>query len=102
MSDKGKTIVNDKQAYEKKLQAQLDEWTVEIDRLKAKASGLEADAQLEYNQRIDDLHNMQEAAGERLDELRKAGDDAWEDLKGGVDEAWTELEEAFLKAKSRF
>lgn len=94
--------MNDKQAYEKKLQAQLDEWSAEIDRLKAKASDLEADAQLEYNSRVESLITMQEAASERLEELRKAGDDAWEDLKGGADEAWTKLEEAFLQAKSRF
>lgn len=94
--------MNEKQAYEKKIQAQLDEWSVEIDRLKAKAEGLEADAQLEYHKRIDELRAMRETASERLDELRKSGDDSWEDLKGGVDEAWTQLEAAFLKAKSRF
>ena len=94
--------MNDKQAYEKKLQAQLEEWSAEIDRIKAKATDLEADAQLEYNERIEALEAMRDAAAERLDELRKAGDDAWEDLKGGVDEAWTKLQEAFLQAKSRF
>ena len=94
--------MNDKQAYEKKLQAQLEEWSADIDRLKAKATDLEGDAQLEYNRRIKDLKSMRDAAAERLDELRAAGNGAWEDLKGGVDEAWTELEEAFLKAKSRF
>jgi len=94
--------MNDKQAYEKKLQARLDEWSAEIDRLKARAKDLEADAQLEYNKRIEDIQSMQQAAREKLEELRKSGDDAWEDLKGGVDEAWTRLEEAFLKARSRF
>lgn len=94
--------MNDKQAYEKKIEARLEEWSAEIDRLTAKASELEADAQLEYNRRIEALKTMQEAAAEKLEELRKSGDDAWEDLKGGVDEAWTKLEEAFLQAKSRF
>jgi len=94
--------MNDKQAYEKKLQAQLDEWSAKIDRLKARATDLEADAQLEYNKRIEAIQTLQEAARERLGELRKSSDDAWEDLKGGVDEAWTKLEEAFLQARSRF
>ena len=31
-----------KEAYEQKLQAQLDEWSAEIDKLKAKADGAEA------------------------------------------------------------
>ena len=94
--------MSDKHAYEKKLQAQLDEWSAEIDRLKARADALEADAQLEYQRRIDELAAMREAAGERLEELRNASDDAWEDIKAGADEAWTQLEKAFLSAKSRF
>ncbi len=94
--------MNDKQAYEKKLQARLDEWSAEIDHLKARAADLEADAQLEYNKRIEGLQSLQKDAANRLEELRKSSHDAWEDLKGGVDEAWTKLEEAFLQAKSRF
>ncbi|MGD2171524.1 MAG: coiled coil domain-containing protein [Gammaproteobacteria bacterium] len=94
--------MSEKHAYEKKLQAQLDEWSAEIDRLKAKADALEADAQIEYNQRIDDLVAMRKAADERLEELRNASDDAWEDLKAGADEAWSSLEKAFLSARSRF
>jgi len=94
--------MNDKQAYEKKIQAQLDEWSAEIDHLKAKTTDLEADMQLEYNKRIEDLQNMRQAAADRLDELRKSGDDAWRDLKVGVDAAWTRLEEAFEQARSRF
>jgi hypothetical protein len=33
-----------KEAYEQKLQAQLDEWGAEIDKLKAKSDNAEADA----------------------------------------------------------
>lgn len=94
--------MSEKHAYEKKLQARLDEWSAEIEILKAKADSLEADAQLEYQRRIDDLDAMREAASERLEELRNAGDDAWQDLKAGADEAWTRLEQAFLSARSRF
>ena len=44
-----------KEAYEKKLQAQLDEWGAEIDKLKAKADKAEADAQLDYYKEIEEL-----------------------------------------------
>ena len=36
-----------KEAYERKLQAQLNEWSAEIDRLQAKAQGASADLQIE-------------------------------------------------------
>ena len=91
-----------KDAYEKKLQGQLDEWKAEIDKLKTKADSAEADAQLKYYKQIEELRAMQEAAGQKLDELKQAGDDAWEDLKAGMDSAWDSLSSAVKSATSRF
>ena len=47
--------MNEKELYQQKKQAQLDEWKAEVDKLKAKASGASADAQLELNREIDTL-----------------------------------------------
>ena len=91
-----------KDAYEKKLQAQLDEWGAEIDKLKAKADNAEADAQLEYYKQIEEFRSMQEEATNKLAELKDAGDDAWEDLKAGIDSAWDSLGNALKSARSRF
>lgn len=91
-----------KDAYEKKLQAQLSEWRAEIERLKAKAQHAEGDAELAYYKELEELRSRQDAARDRLDELREAGDDAWEDLKAGLDKAWDDLGEAVRKAMSRF
>jgi uncharacterized coiled-coil DUF342 family protein len=91
-----------KEAYEKKLQAKLDEWSAEIDKLKAKADSAEADVQLEYYKQIEDLRSMQDAAGKKLDELKAAGDNAWEGLKAGTDSAWDSLSSSIKSAVSRF
>ena len=91
-----------KKEYEQKLQAQLDEWGAEIEKLKAKADGLEADKKLEYYQEIEELRSMQESAQEKLTELKNASDDAWQDLKAGIDSAWDSLGDAFKSATSRF
>ncbi len=91
-----------KKAYQKKLQAQLDEWSVEIEKLQAKADKAEADAQLEYYKEIEELRSMQEAASSKLAELKDAGDDAWEDLKAGLDSAWNSLGNALRSATNRF
>lgn len=91
-----------KEAYEKKLQAQLDEWGAEIDKLKAKADAAEADAKLEYYKEIEELQSMQEAASKKLDELKASGGDAWEDLKAGIDNAWDSLSKSVKSAVSRF
>lgn len=91
-----------KDAYEKKLKAQLDEWGAEIDKLKAKADGAEAEAQLEYYKHVEKLRSMQMAAHEKLSELQKASDDAWEDLKAGIENARDSLGGAVKSAASKF
>ncbi len=91
-----------KEAYQKKLEAQLVEWSLEIDKLKAKADKAEADAQLEYYKHIEELRTTQEAAHSKLAELKEANDDAWEDIKAGVDNAWDSLGNALKSAALRF
>lgn len=94
--------MSEKEAYEKKLQAQLDEWGAEIDRLKAKADAAGADAQLEYNKQLDELRSKRAAANEKLAELKATSGDAWEDLKDGITKAWGSLSDAMKSAKDRF
>ena len=91
-----------KEAYEKKLQAQLDEWRLEIDKLKAKADKAEADAQLKYYKQIEDLRSRREEVKGKLDKLKASSGDAWKDLKGGIDSAWDALNDALKSARSRF
>lgn len=91
-----------REAYENKLESQLSEWKIEIDKLKAKADKAEADAQIKYYKQIESLQAKQKAAGEKLAELKKAGEDAWQDLKTGVQSAWDSMEEAMNSARTRF
>lgn len=98
----GRTNMGMKEAYERKLQAQLDEWTAEIDKLKAKADKAEADTQLEYYKQIEELRVKQETAKEKLGELKEAGENAWEDLKAGINSAWDSLGNALKTAADRF
>lgn len=91
-----------KEAYAKRVQAQLDEWDADIQKLKAKADKASADAEIEYQKQIDKLKRQREKAGHRLSELKAAGSDAWEDLKDGVESATRALSEAIDSSASRF
>jgi multidrug resistance efflux pump len=94
--------MNMKEAYQKKLQAQLAEWSAEIDLLKAKAHSAEADVRLEYYKQIEELQSMRESASRKITELKEANDDAWEELKAGMDSAWNSLSKAVKSARSKF
>lgn len=94
--------MDQKDAYEKKMKAQLEEWSAEIDRLAARAEKADADARIELNKEIDSAKSKMDAANEKLSELSDAGDEAWEDLKNGIDGAWSSLGTALEAAKSRF
>ena len=91
-----------KEAYEKRLEAELDEWSAEIDRLKAKADQTEAETRLKYYEEIEEFRELQQSTRDKLDEMRAAGDDAWEDLKAGVDSAKDSMTNALRSAASRF
>lgn len=91
-----------KQAYEKKYQAQLDEWRAEIDKLRAKAEQADADTRIKYQKQIEELRAMQDDGVAKLEELRRAGNDAWLDLKIGMDSAWDSFNTALKSARSRF
>lgn len=94
--------MKDKELYQQKKQAQLDEWKAEVDKLKAKASGASADAQLEMNKQIKALETKIEENKAKLSELAKAGEDAWESIKDGVESAWDSMKSAVSDTAKKF
>lgn len=44
--------MNEKELHRQKYQAQLDEWKAEVAKLKARAAGVKADAQIELSQHL--------------------------------------------------
>lgn len=94
--------MDDKSAYRQKLEARLDQWRADIDKLQSKAREASADARLEYDKQIDTLRKQQDQAREKLGNLDEAGDDAWKDLKSGFEKAWDDLGTAVKNARERF
>lgn len=91
-----------RQAYIDKIQARLNEWDAEIEKLTAQADEAGADAKIRYEKQVDDLKKRQKEAQLKLDDMRKAGEDAWDDMKAGVEDAWKSLEKGIKDATSRF
>jgi chromosome segregation ATPase len=94
--------MTDKELYQQKKQAQLDTWKAEVDKLKARASELSADAQLEMGKHIETLDGKIEEGKTKLSELAQAGEEAWPPLKEGVESAWDTLKSAVSDAAAKF
>lgn len=94
--------MSDKKLQEQKKQAQLDEWKAEVDKLKAKASGASADAQLELNKEIEALEAKIAQRKAKLDEVVDDSKEAGEALKDGGGSAWDSIKSAFRNAAGKF
>lgn len=91
-----------KESYEDKLQARLDQWGAEIDKLKAEADEADADMKIELYEEIEALRSMQAEASNKLVDLKDASEDVWEDMKAGIENAWDSLGSTVKSLASKF
>jgi chromosome segregation ATPase len=91
-----------KEAYQKKLEAQLSEWDAKLDVLSARAQKATADARIAYENELESLKAKRAAARETLEELGRRSGTAWEDMKDGVEKAWADMGKAIDKIAARF
>lgn len=95
----------DREKHLEKLEGRLKEWGGEIEKLRAKADRLGAQAGARYRSQVEELKVRQDAARQKLQELGRSGGEAWDDLKSGAESALEELkkgvEGAVAKLKKR-
>ncbi|MDX1561910.1 MAG: coiled coil domain-containing protein [Gammaproteobacteria bacterium] len=91
-----------RQAYEDRLEAELDGWRADIDKLKAKADKADAEARIKYHEQIDELEKRRATIEQQLGELKTASDAAWGDIKSGAEKTRRAMSEALKSAASRF
>lgn len=94
--------MEEKNAYQKKLQAKLDEWQADIDKMMAKAKQASADSQIKYEKQIEELRARRDEMAEQLEKLQKSQSAAWLDMKAGAEKAWDDMNTAMRKAWDRF
>ncbi|MBE0594451.1 MAG: coiled coil domain-containing protein [Gemmatimonadales bacterium] len=91
-----------KEAYRKKLEAQLAQWDAKLDLWSANARKTTADARINYENELESLKGKRAAAQKKLEELGKRSENAWEDMKDGVEKAWDEMGKAMDRVAARF
>ncbi len=93
--------MNERELYRQKKQAQLDEWSAEIQKIKARASKAGADAQLKIDKQVAALEKRIQEGKLELSQLGTASEEAWGSLKTGIEEAWGSMKSAVQDASSK-
>jgi len=97
-------------AFEKKLSAQIEQWKKELDEMEKQAQADEARAesekagaelQQETISRVKDLRARVDKARKQLEALQQSGDDAWQGLKSNAEKTPKDLQDAFSSGNSQ-
>jgi chromosome segregation ATPase len=92
----------DVQIKTEKLEEQLKEWGVDLEKLKSRANKARAEAKTEIDREITSLRARLNEAQKKLAALKTAGDAASVEMRKGVENAWVELRKAFESATAKF
>ena len=91
-----------KEAYKKKLEAQLNEWSAQITLLSAKAKNKGADVNLQLAKTLEDLQAKQGAVTKKIKELDEAGSEAWDSVRVTAEKVLNDLKKGVGEALSKF
>lgn len=91
-----------KQAFQEKLETQIQDWDAKLADLRAKTQETTAEIRADYEKQFEMLTEKRNAAQAKMQELRSRAGDVWEDLKGGTEKAWDEMQKALDQIAKRF
>lgn len=91
-----------KEVYKRKMEAQIDEWKAETEKLNAKARKIKADGEMKLYGEIDKLEAKRIDLEARLKKFDDSGKNAWKEIQEGIERAGKELRESIDKAMEKF
>jgi hypothetical protein len=84
-----------RERFMEKVQAQLDEWSLRVDRLAAEAERLTGGAKREAQERLRHLSGKLDSAREKLRASKAARDEKWDEARAALERHWEELKSVF-------
>lgn len=91
-----------KDEYIERLASQLKEWSTEIDVLNGKMENAADDVKLKYAEEVEALRAKQQAAADKMEELKDASGEAWETIKNTAEQVWDDLKSGLASAVAKF
>lgn len=95
-------MMNTKDAYKQKLEAELELARAKVSEFKAKARNFSADNRIETAKHLEELERGVETAKSKLKELGEAGEDGWEKIRDGVEHAMKALHKVISDVGEKF
>lgn len=89
-------------AYKQKMEAQLKEWSAQINLLEAKLDKFSAEMRVKRAEELHALRARQHAAAEKIKELEKSTGDAWNQTRATADKMWEDLKASLSDVKNKF
>ncbi len=93
---------DNRNAYQKKVEAELEELEARISLLIAKARKASAEARIEAKKQMTRVKAKYEKTERKIQDLQSDSKVAWEEVKTGVDEAIHELRDSIEDAIAQF
>lgn len=81
--------------YRQKIEAQIDQWKAESDKLRAQAKGASADARLRLDALIEKMQKESQEAEDKLSAMTEISDEVLESLPDRLESTWRSLQSAF-------
>ncbi len=93
--------IQQKEAFQKAIQNELNEMQVKIADLQKKTSAASVEARAEMQKAIQDLEKQKDEARKKLDEVNASTSSAWSKLKDGMNTAVADLKKSYKEAVSK-
>jgi hypothetical protein len=92
--------IQQKDAFQRKVQTELDEMQVRIERLRGQVKHASAEAEGDIQKAIVELEKKNELAREKVGDVYSATASSWEQVKSKTAAAMDDLRESFTRARS--
>jgi hypothetical protein len=90
-----------RESYQQKIEKQIKHWGTELGALTAKVEKAGAEAKVELQKQVDELHTLQKEAKKHLDDFVLTSAEKWKDTKESFESSWTKLSTAVESAWQR-
>ena len=92
--------IQQKDAFQRKVQAELDEMQLRIAQLRGQVTHASVEAQADVQKAIKELEKKKELAQKKVEDIHSATASSWEQVKSKMAAAMDDLRDSFTRARS--